>query len=368
MKKILFVIYSYSLGGGAEKVLSNVVMNLDPGKYDITIQPYADYGVKEEETPSHVRVCKGIVDMTKAGRLEKGLKYFLVHFLPGILRKRYIRDQYDLEISFNYQIPSFLVRKTPETGVIEWNHGDVYDLKNKKIKRMLQKRSYRKADRIVTISENTKQSICELFPEFKDRIELIYNGIDVGRIERLAQQEAPAALREHSIVFIGRLEEAKRPLLLLEVIRRMHQNDRKISLYYLGQGEQKEELLEKIKEWGLEEYVFLLGYQKNPYSLIRQSKAICMMSRSEGFPTVFMEGLALGIPFVSSPVGGVKELSNGGRCGVIVNDVEECQEAITNIVFDEDTNRRMREACRRHIKNYTMEKQKEKIEDLFDRL
>ena len=37
MKKILFVIYSYSLGGGAEKVLSNVVMNLDISKYDITI-------------------------------------------------------------------------------------------------------------------------------------------------------------------------------------------------------------------------------------------------------------------------------------------------------------------------------------------
>ena len=368
MKKILFVIYSYSLGGGAEKVLSNVVMNLNPDEYDITIQPYADYGVKKEDTPSRVKVRKGIVDMQQAGRLEKGLKYFLVHFMPEVLRKLYIREKYDLEISFNYQIPSFLVKKTPETKVIEWNHGDVYDLKDKKIKRILQRRSYKKAARIVAISENTRKSICELFPEFRDKVELIYNGIDVDRIDRMAHQESPIELRKHSVVFVGRLEEAKKPLLLLEVIKRIHQSGRKISLYYLGQGEQKEELLEKIKEWELEDYVFLLGYQKNPYPVIRQSRAVCMLSRSEGFPTVFMEGMALGIPFVSSPVGGVKELGNGGRCGAIVDGLEDCEKAITKIVFDEDTNRRMGEACRQHIKNYTMEKQKEKIENLLDRI
>ena len=70
----------------------------------------------------------------------------------------------------------------------------------------------------------------------------------------------------------------------------------------------------------------------------------------------------------AGPVGGVKELGNGGRCGAIVDGLEDCEKAITKIVFDEDTNRRMGEACRQHIKNYTMEKQKEKIENLLDRI
>ena len=67
MKKILFVPYTYSLGGGAERVLSTVVSHLDKEKYDITILPYADYSVMEENTPSYVTLRKGIVDIEKAG-------------------------------------------------------------------------------------------------------------------------------------------------------------------------------------------------------------------------------------------------------------------------------------------------------------
>lgn len=368
MKKILFVPYTYSLGGGAERVLSTVVSHLDKEKYDITILPYADYSVMEENTPSYVTLRKGIVDIEKAGKLEKGIKFFLVHFFPGILRKLYIREKYDIEISFNYQIPSFLVKRSKGTKVIEWNHGDIYDLRDKKIRRMLQGRSYRKADRIVTISENTRQSVCALFPEVENKIELIYNGVDIRRIQEKAAQEPPVVLREHSIIFLGRLEPAKRPIELLEVVRNMHRNGQRVSLYYLGKGELKEELEAKIREWGLEEYVFLLGYQRNPYPLIRQSRAVCMISQSEGFPTVFTEGMALGIPFVSSPVGGVRELSNDGRCGMVVDGPEACGEAIAKIVFDEEIHKKMSDACLEHIRNYSVEKQKERIENLLDRI
>ena len=265
MKKILFVPYTYSLGGGAERVLSTVVSHLDKEKYDITILPYADYSVMEENTPSYVTLRKGIVDIEKAGKLEKGIKFFLVHFFPGILRKLYIREKYDIEISFNYQIPPFLVKRPKGTKVIEWNHGDIYDLRDKKIRRMLQGRSYRKADRIVTISENTRQSVCALFPEVENKIELIYNGVDIRRIQEKAAQEPPVVLREHSIIFLGRLEPAKRPIELLEVVRNMHRNGQRVSLYYLGKGELKEELGIEAREEDLEFAGFHKGYMEDMF-------------------------------------------------------------------------------------------------------
>ena len=78
-----------------------------------------------------------------------------------------------------------------------------------------------------------------------------------------------------------------------------------------------------IQKAKLEHKVFLLGYMSNPYPIIKQSAAVCLLSESEGFPTVFTEGMALGKPFISSPVGGTRELSDNGNCGIIINSYEE---------------------------------------------
>lgn len=366
MKKILIVVYTYSLGGGVEKILSNIVSNLDHTKYDITILPYAEYGVKKENISSKVRVLPSIVDMKTAGRIEKITKYFLVHFFPWVLRKIYVKDKYDIEISFNYQIPSFLVKSKKGTKVIEWIHGDINDLKSNTLKRKLQKRSFKKADKIVAISQNTKQSIVDVFPIYKNKVQLVYNGIDAEIIRERAQESTDIKLKENSVVFLGRLEEAKKPLKLAEAVKEAIEDNMDINLYLLGQGEQFDELKEKIEEWGLNERIFLLGYQQNPYPIIKQSKAVCMMSRSEGFPTVFTEGMVLGKPFISTAVGGVEELSNDGKCGIIVDSTEQFKEALAKAVLDSEESQKMQEACLEHIKNYSIERQIETIEDMLD--
>lgn len=366
MKKVLFVIYSYSLGGGAERILSDVVSCMDSKEYEIVIQPYADFGVLKENLPPYVKLNKGIVDMKKASSIEKAIKYFLVHFFPDLLRKIYIREQYDYEISFNYQIPSFLVKETGKTKVLEWNHGDIYDLKKSALKKKLQERSYRRATKIVAISENTKQSICDLFPQFEDKIELIYNGVNRERIERKSKEKTNIILKEPAILFLGRLEEAKQPLLLLEALKDLIEEGKIVNLYFLGKGELETEMRKKISEWGLQEHAFLLGYQKNPYPIIKQSKAICMMSKAEGFPTVFTEGMVLGKPFISSDVGGVKELSNHGKCGIIVDNVQQCANAIEKVVLNDDLNKQMGKICQEYVQEYSMEKQVEHIQKLLD--
>ena len=340
MKRLLFVIYSYTLGGGAEKILSNIVSNLDKDKYDVTILPYADYNVKNEITSENVTVLPGIVNMDTAGRFEKIIKYFFVHFMPEVLRHKYIRENYDVEISFNYQIPSFLVKEKGNTKVVEWNHGDIYDLRENGIKLLLQKRSYKRATKIVAISENTKKSIIDIFPQFESKIELIYNGVNISQIDQMASESTEITLQNPSILFVGRLEEAKNPMALLEVVKKIKEKGKKIYLYYIGQGVQAAEIESKIAEFDLQNEVQLLGYQNNPYPIMKQCSAVCMLSKSEGFPTVLTEAMALGKPFVSSPVGGVKELSDNGNCGKIASDIDECVSAIEQVVFDIDNIRR----------------------------
>ncbi len=366
MKKILIVAYTYTNGGGAERVLSDICNNLNYNKYEVTILPYAEYSVATEPVKNNVKLLPSIVDMNTAGRLEKAAKYFLVHFFPSLLRKKYIKERYDIEISFNYQIPSFLVMGNNGAKVIQWNHGDIYDLQHNLLKRKLQERSFKRADIIVAISENTNNSIRDVFPKYAHKIQMIYNGVNVERILKMAQEDTDIVLKEHSIVFLGRLEEAKKPLKLLEVMRGLISKGKPINLYYLGEGEQADEIQQKIELWGMQQQVFLLGYIKNPYPIIKQSRAVCMLSAAEGFPTVFTEGMVLGRPFISSEVGGVKELSNEGKCGRIVYDMKECEEAIVNIVLNEEVNAEMGKACMKHIENYSLKRQIDTIESLLE--
>ena len=368
MKKVLFIPYTFSMGGGAEKILADTVRNLDPEKYEVTILPYADYHIKAEQVPEYVTVFPGMLDITRAGKLEKAMKHLLVHFCPGLLRKWYIKDRYDVEISFNYQIPSFLIKETKHTKAVMWNHGDLYTLAQHKLMRQLQKRSFRRATKIVAISENTERSIEDLFPEFAHKLVRIYNGIHLESIRQRAKEACDITLQPASVVFIGRLEHNKQPLALLETARILKEKNTPVHFYFMGRGEQEQEMQAKIAEYQLENHASVLGYQQNPYPIMTQAKIVCMLSRAEGFPTVFAEGMALGKPFVSTRVGGVNEMSNGGQCGILVNSPEECAEAIAQLLADEARYDVMSKACVAHIEEFSMARQKENIEKLLNSL
>lgn len=363
-KKLLFIIYTHSLGGGAEKILTTIVNGLNPSKYDIDILEYAHYDVKDEPINSNIKYLKPIVSMSGDNKFKRLWKNIQVFSYSEFLKKR--KEKYDLEISFNYLIPTFLL--SGNTPSVSWIHGSINDLETRPYFRWLQRFSLKKTQKIVTISENSKNSIVKVYPEFENKIELIYNGFDIGAIKEASNEECDITIKSPSIAFIGRLEEGKAPLKLLEVVKALKDKGKEINLYYCGQGEMQNEIISMAQELNIQNQVNLLGYIQNPYPVMKQFDAICMMSKSEGFPTVFAEALALDVPFISTPVGGVKELSNDGKCGIVINSVEECAKAIEENVLDTERLKAMKAACSEHIPNYSSERQIDKIETLFDSL
>ena len=79
------------------------------------------------------------------------------------------------------------------------------------------------------------------------------------------------------------------------------------NLYILGEGSLLDEITCTIKQLKLEGSVKLLGFQSNPYSILKQADGIILSSRHEGFPNVLLEANALGIPIFSNQCpGGVQ--------------------------------------------------------------
>lgn len=364
MKRVLFIIYTHSLGGGAERILTNVVNSLNPDKYDVDILEYAQYDVKEEPLHETVHRLPPIVSMKQDGKLKRLFKNIQVFSFSHFLKRR--DKQYDIEISFNYQIPTFLL--SGKTPAVSWIHGDVYDLKTRPYFRYLQRRAFRKVDRIVAISESTRKSLMEVFPEFADKIILIYNGFDTENILSLSRETCNIQLKKPNLVFVGRLDDNKSPLRLLTVIEMLKKDNIDVNVYFVGQGELETAIQETAEELHIQDRVFLLGYQTNPYPIMAQADAICMMSKSEGFPTVFAEGMQLGIPFISTPVGGVAELADDGKCGYVVESEAACATAVKDLLFTAGRREEMCANCLEHIQNFGLQRQNEKIENLIDSL
>ena len=360
MKKVFFIINSFSKGGGAEALLTMIVNNLNPQKYEIGIMEVVHDEIKVEPTNDNIKIYPYYVKANDPNRNAK--MYYVYHEWDKVIDE-YVPKDYDLYVSFNYLKPSFLLPRGKKN--IAWIHTDVYDLlaEDKKEEKELQNDAFKKAQKIVVISDITKQSIEEMYPEHSDKIRLIWNGIDEKQIKEKAKEQTDVKLEHPAILAIGRLEDRKNPLRLLSVFEQVHKKRKDTHLYYLGYGELEEEVRRRSQEMGINEYVHLLGYYDNPFPIIAQCDVSCMLSKADGFGLVMAESICLGRPYVATDIGAARFLSNDGKCGrVIETDDQAAEEILSLLNYDEN----MELYCSEAIKRCELNHYIRQIEDLFD--
>lgn len=364
--KLLFIIWSFTYGGGAEKVLANFVNKLDKEKYEIDILEYWHSNNKVEKIDERINVLTPIIDESHDNKIKKYITYLLLLFFTYILRKKFIKKEYDYEIAWNYMIPTFLLSKKKKT--ISWNHGSISDLKSNSFNRFMQQKQYKKVDKIVAISNNTYQSIIEVYPEFKDKTLIINNSFDFKDIKKLANEKTEIEKKKFTMLYIGRFDENKNPLYLIEVANQLKQKKVDFELWMIGKGDLEEKLKEKINNYHLNKRVKLLGYKSNPYPYFKLTDIVVLASKQEGFPTVIAEGLSLGKPFVSTQVGGIEELSDNQKVGFYTNDINEYIEKIILLKEDKVIYNKMSKDGKKHIAKFTQENQIEKFEKLLQEI
>ena len=362
-KKILFFMWSFSLGGGAEKILSTIVSNLDPKKYDIDILEIEHFDKGYEPVPDNVRILKALQDYRQP-RWLRALLWRLRIYFPRLTRRLLVKEQYDVEVSFTIMNPPLLFSKREEVKKISWIHGSIEEFLTDSSKRESHKHQLDAADTIVGISKKTSNSIKEVYPEYSKKLITVYNGYNFESILEKSREMIDIEIEPQSICTIGRIEENKGSDRVVEVIRLLHQQGKIYHLYFIGAGDMEEELKKKVQAYQLEDYVHFLGYQKNPYQYLSHMKVLLSMSKQEGFPGVYVEALSLGVPFVSTEVGGAEELSQEGRFGKIVESNQEAAQEIENYMTAA-SNFDANEASK-FIQQFTIAKQIEQVEKLIE--
>ena len=363
-KKILFFLWSFSLGGGAEKILSTIVNNLDSEKYDIDILEIEHFDKGYEPVNDNIRILKSWQDYRQS-KLKRAILWRIRKFFPNLVRKIMVKEKYDIEISFTIINPPFEFSKDEKVKKIAWIHGSIEDFMKDAQKKYNHKRYLENVDKIISVSEKTRESIISVYPEYKDKIMTIYNGYDFKSILEKSNESTDINIEKNSICVIGRIENLKGSLEVYDTIKKLHKNlNKKYHLYFLGAGELEAHIKELVQKDNLEEYVHFLGYQKNPYKYIKKMNLMFSMSKQEGFSGAIVEGLALGIPFISTDVGGVKELSNDGKFGKIVNSTDDACECIVN--YFENSMSVDKSEMKNFITQFTISEQMKNINEILE--
>jgi len=375
--KILFITYSHSSGGGAANVLTTLVNHLDPVKYIIDIIEVNQFLVKKEPINKNIRLLNPMVK-AKQNYTSRVIRYILYE-KPEIIKPLFRLYGYDVIITWNYQLPSFCLRSFKNEIKIAWFHSDIYDFLPDAIDakperyKQLQLNTWETADRIVTISEKSLQSLKDIFPELAFKAEIIHNGCDVSRIQQLSIKNDDISIPtqcQSIIIGVGRLDQNKNFELLIRAVSRVIHSGIHCLLIIIGRGELLSDLEEIAAHEKIKDSVIFAGYQQNPYPYFKKSRIICLTSFSEGWPTVVVEGMALGKPFVTTPVGGASdELADNGRCGLVSDwNIEEYAACITKLLTDQNLYEEMSKNCMEKIPEFSVENTIVQFDALIEKL
>lgn len=336
MKKILFLIPSLS-HGGAEKVLVNLVNNMDTARFDITVQTIFDVGINKQFLKPHIKYKSCFK------KQFKGNSHLFKMFSPAFLYKHLIKDTYDIIVSYlegpTARIASGCSNK--ETKLISWIHCTFKSQKEASVGfRSFDeaKKCYNKFNKTICVSKEVMNAFCKQLCFTKD-IDVLYNTIETDEIIALSKQEITDVVFDKNttnIISVGKISPVKGFMRLAHINKRLLDSGISNHIYILGVGEQQEEIQSYINSNRLNNSFTFLGYKENPYKYVANADIYVCSSLSEGFSTSVTEALIVGTAVVTTQCSGMEEmLGANNEYGIITaNDEDALFNDIKKIILD----------------------------------
>ena len=128
-------------------------------------------------------------------------------------------------------------------------------------------------------------------------------------------------LKHNNLINVGRLEQEKDQSTLIDIFKEVKKEVKDAKLYIIGDGSLKEKLNNKIKEYNLEDSIFLLGFlsKKEMEKYLLDSKIFVMTSITESFGIVLIEAMSYKIPCIAfDTADGARNLLNN-KNGILVS-------------------------------------------------
>lgn len=313
-KNILFII-PWMTVGGADKFNLDIIQKIDKDKYNfiiVTTEPNNNPWRQQFEEYATIYDLTTFIDR----------KYWAT-FLNYLIKKNNINLIFNSNSTFGYNVLPYLKVKNPQIPIIDYVHMEEWYNRNGGFSR--DSSSVQSViDKTYVCNENTERILINHFKRNPEEVDTIYIGVDekaynpsdFNRNEILKKMNVNVE-GKYVISYICRISEQKRPFLLLEIISKLSKVRKDFVFVIAGDGNLLQEMKNKAKKMSLNQYIIFLGNVKNTSNIYAISDLTINCSIKEGLALTAYESLAMGVPVISSDVGGQKELINED-VGVIV--------------------------------------------------
>src|SRR5690606_21440388 len=366
-KKVLFLINNLG-GGGAERVLVNLVNNMDFTKFDVTVRTLIDKGENKQFLSSQVNY----ESVFKKG--FKGLGY--LHLLP----KKYIYNKiahgsFDVIIVYLHGVLTKIIANAPkEQKTIAYLHANMTQspfIKSLKTKEKIQN-CFKTYNAIVSVSKSVEDSFKEV-SGLNEKLHVIYNTFNVNKIKENSLENVEVGIFEDNflnIISVGRLTKVKGFDRLISVMSKLKNDGINFNLVIVGEGVERENLKKIIQDNELGNKVKLIGFHVNPYKFINKSDLFVSSSLSEGFSSVVAESIILGIPVLTTETAGMKEiLGENNEYGIVVNnDENSLYEGLKKLLLDKELLNHYKLKAKERSSFFSTEKSVKDVENLIEKI
>jgi len=230
------------------------------------------------------------------------------------------------------------------------------------------------ADRVLC---NSKDTYCNLYPLQKwaigDSWEVVYNGINVSRIDAAANRELPVRIQEVKnrvlIGSVGRLVDQKNYQRLIDAFSSVLEEVLEAHLVLIGDGENRLQLEREAVAQGIEDRITFLGEcpRDDVYAALHEFDLFVMPSLWEGFCNAVVEAMAVGLPVVCSDISTLHEVVGDAAHYADPNDPADMARALIELLnMDSSVRKRWGERARkRAAERYTIEGTAEKYVETY---
>jgi len=187
-------------------------------------------------------------------------------------------------------------------GYFNKNH---YKTPVSKIKLMMCRHIFKKADGVVCVSQALGRCSIPFFKLDERRVKSIENPFNLEEIVRKSHDRIECEIEEfinshQTSVAVGRINHMKGYLLLIQAFASLCRQKPDAGLIILGDGPEKEKVQNLIYELKIGDNVMLLGIKSNPFVYMAKTKIYVSASLAEGFPNTLVEAMACGLPVIQT--------------------------------------------------------------------
>lgn len=333
----ILMIIPWMVTGGADKFNLDLIKKLPKDKFNIvvvTTQPSINDWRQDFE-----EYATAVYDLTTFLNKE----YWLA-FINNLIRQYRINLIFNTNSYIGYSMIPYLKSRYPEIPIVDYVHMEEwynrcggYSRDSSSVASCI--------DKTLVCNKNTENILVNHFGRNKNEVETIYIGVDENKFdpEKYNKEEILKELNinnsEHKYIlsYICRIDLQKRPLLLVEILKKLKEKRKDFICVVAGSGPLLAKMRDVARRYDVYENMILVGNVKETEKIYKISDITINCSIKEGLALTAYESLSMGVPVVTSDVGGQAELVNN-EVGAVVPCLQKETEIMNYEYKEEEIN------------------------------